>query len=293
MKLEKLSDNKIRCIIDHEDLEERDLDISELIQRSDKAQELFQDMMQQAASELDFEVNNFPIMVEAAPISNDCVIFVITRVDNAEELKERLPDISNVAHLNIEIQGDGDIEDFSFDTDLSLDPDDMEDDMEALDILDYEDSELSSDHADEQMPAQAENTAKSSKEEPFDILGMFNEKIAEAKKELARKKQEKEKQTDGIQIYCFDHLNQVIALSASLAPFFDGESQLYKDPADSTYYLALLQNDSDPDLFSRACTITSDYGHSIEAGYNSLAYFTEHFKAVHVGDAIGYLNELN
>ena len=46
MKLEKLSDTQIRCTLSKEDLSQRQLHLSELAYGSEKAKELFRDMMQ-------------------------------------------------------------------------------------------------------------------------------------------------------------------------------------------------------------------------------------------------------
>ena len=54
MKLEKLSDTQIRCTLSKEDLSQRQLHLSELAYGSEKAKELFRDMMQQASIELGF-----------------------------------------------------------------------------------------------------------------------------------------------------------------------------------------------------------------------------------------------
>ena len=58
MKIEKVSENQIKCILSREDLASRHLRISELAYGSPKARELFQDMMQQAQHELGFEADN-------------------------------------------------------------------------------------------------------------------------------------------------------------------------------------------------------------------------------------------
>ena len=47
MKIEKLSDNQIRCTLTRADLAERQLQLSELAYGTEKARSLFHDMMQQ------------------------------------------------------------------------------------------------------------------------------------------------------------------------------------------------------------------------------------------------------
>ena len=45
--------------------------------------------MQQASSELGFEVDNVPLMIEAIPMPNECIILDITKVSDPEELDTR------------------------------------------------------------------------------------------------------------------------------------------------------------------------------------------------------------
>lgn len=90
MKIEKLNDNQIRCTLTRADLADRQLKISELVTGSEKAKSLFQDMMQQAAYEFGFEADDMPLMIEAVPASSDCIVLIITKVDDPEELDSKL-----------------------------------------------------------------------------------------------------------------------------------------------------------------------------------------------------------
>ena len=89
MKLERLSENQIRCTLNKADLADRELLLNELAYGTDKAKELFRDMMEQASEELGFEVNDIPLMIEAIPVSPDCLILIITKVEDPEELDTR------------------------------------------------------------------------------------------------------------------------------------------------------------------------------------------------------------
>lgn len=86
MKIEKISDNQIRCTLTHADLADRELKLSELVCGTEKAKSFFQDMMQQASSEFGFEANDMPLMIEAVPTSSDSIVLIITKVDDPEEL---------------------------------------------------------------------------------------------------------------------------------------------------------------------------------------------------------------
>ena len=88
MKIEKLSDNQIRCTLTRADLAERQLQLSELAYGTEKARSLFHDMMQQAAFEFGFEAEDIPLMIEAIP-SADSIVLIITKVEDPEELDTR------------------------------------------------------------------------------------------------------------------------------------------------------------------------------------------------------------
>lgn len=89
MKIEKISDNQIRCTLTKEDLATRQIKISELAYGTEKAKSLFRDMMQQAAYEFGFEANDIPLMIEAIPLPSESIILIITKVEDPEELDTR------------------------------------------------------------------------------------------------------------------------------------------------------------------------------------------------------------
>ena len=106
MKIERLNENQIRCTLNKSDLASRQLKINELAYGSDKAKELFRDMMQQASYELGFEAEDTPLMIEAIPVSSECIVLIVTKVDNPEELDTRFSRFS---------PSDSDDDNFDFD----------------------------------------------------------------------------------------------------------------------------------------------------------------------------------
>ena len=89
MKIEKVNDRQIRCTLTKNDLVSRNLKMSELAYGTDKAKNLFRDMMREAHHRFGFEVEDIPLMIEAIPISNDAIVLVITKVEDPEELDTR------------------------------------------------------------------------------------------------------------------------------------------------------------------------------------------------------------
>ena len=89
MKIEKISNSQIRCILTGEDLASRHLRLSELAYGSEKARALFRDMMEQAADQCGFDAENYPLMIEAIPLGSDSIVLIVTKVDNPDELDTR------------------------------------------------------------------------------------------------------------------------------------------------------------------------------------------------------------
>lgn len=89
MKIEKINDNQIRCTLTKDDLVKRNLKLSELAYGSEKTQNLFREMVRQADYEYGFDTENTPLVVEAIPMNSDCLVLIITKIDDPEELDTR------------------------------------------------------------------------------------------------------------------------------------------------------------------------------------------------------------
>ena len=89
MKIEKLNDNQIRCTLTSADLANRKIKLSELAYGTEKARNLFQDMMVEANEQFGFNYDNAPLMVEAIPVAPDSIVLIITKVDDPQELDTR------------------------------------------------------------------------------------------------------------------------------------------------------------------------------------------------------------
>ena len=98
MKIEKVNENQIRCTLTREDLADRELKISELAYGTEKAKDLFRDMMQQASFECGFEAEDIPLMIEAIPLNSECIVLIITKVEDPEELDTRFSKFAPSVH---------------------------------------------------------------------------------------------------------------------------------------------------------------------------------------------------
>ena len=89
MKIEKINDFQIRCILTSDDLIKRNLNIKELTYGSEKVRALFQEMMERASDEVGFDSEDLPLTIEAIPCKNQSLVLVITKVETPDELNAR------------------------------------------------------------------------------------------------------------------------------------------------------------------------------------------------------------
>lgn len=135
MKIERINENQIRCTLNKADLVDRNLRLTELAYGTDKAKQLFQDMMQQASYELGFEAEDIPLMIEAIPVSPDSLILVITKVEDPGELDTRFSKFSKPLSMTMDQEEDEDSLEFE-------DSDEDEGATSILNLLNEIDSEL-------------------------------------------------------------------------------------------------------------------------------------------------------
>lgn len=107
MKIEKISENQIKFTLNRSDLASRQIKISELAYGNEKTKDLIQDMMEQASDELDFELNDTPLMIEAIPVSMDCIVLMVTKIDEPEEVDTKFTGFSNLKDLLAENENEG------------------------------------------------------------------------------------------------------------------------------------------------------------------------------------------
>ncbi len=99
MKIERISENQIKCTLNRSDLASRQIRMSELAYGTEKTRGLFQDMMEQASTEVGFDANDLPLMIEAIPVSMDCIVLMITKVEDPEEVDTKFSSLTHISEL--------------------------------------------------------------------------------------------------------------------------------------------------------------------------------------------------
>ena len=273
MKIERISENQIRCTLSKHDLMERHLKISELAYGSEKAKELFRYMMEQANIDFGFDADDIPLMIEAIPTSRDSIVLVITKVDNPEEFDERFSRFG--------IQD----EDFEDETEEELEIETDEDDASVLDSSEIVNCfEQLHDLIEE---AESKNSSHSSSE--FIPLSEALQKGKKGKK--ANRKKNAENIQERIKVYSFLSLNPIIEVAHLVDGNYSGKNTIWKDTVENRYYL-LLNRGNAKSSFQLACSVISEFGKEEAVTYATQDYFNEHFQIILKDKALAQLAKL-
>ncbi len=267
MKIERVNDHQIRCTLTRDDLAKRDLKITELAYGTDKAKELFQDMMQQANIEFGFDAEDTPLMIEAIPINSECIVLIITKVEDPDELDTRFSNFAPSVH---EDEDEDEEYDEDYYEDGEYDEDDEEDVMSLFKRLqhsnmnDFMDSPLASSQSDSKK---------------------VKEKTAGPKKKGVPSRK-------GSRIFSFDSLHEVTKFATIVSRKFNGVNTLYKNEAKGKYYLILHQGDLDDTLFGNICSLLTEYGKTEIGSTADEHYLAEHFTVVIRDEAVQTLSKI-
>ena len=273
MKIEKINDNQIKCTLNRADLASRQIKLSELAYGTEKAKSLFRDMMQQASNEFGFEAEDIPLMIEAIPVSGDCIVLVITKVEDPEELDTRF---SRFAPSMDDIDGDDNSDDEN-NISSTPSPGDL---LDLFNHLKHELKNAVNESGDNFIPfpqalKKAASTASSS--------------VATAKDKSAVVTAPK----NILKVFSFTSLDSIINVSSLLREMYNGSNSLYKSEDNGKYYLVINKGTQSVEDFNKVCNILSEYGTAERATSANEAYYKEHFRKIIAKRALQKLSLVN
>ena len=255
MKIEKVNENQIRCTLTREDLADRELKISELAYGTEKAKNLFRDMMQQASFECGFEAEDIPLMIEAIPLNSECIVLIITKVEDPEELDTRFSKFAPSVH-------DEDDETDEIVDEIAEGTDDVLDLFKKL----HENRKAVAGNSKQQTPG---------------------------KKQLQGKAEDAESENINLsRIFVFDSLYGLTKIAGMIAGNYHGENSLYKDEGEGLYLLVVQKSGHTPKEFNCICNVLSEYGSARKSLPASRSYLEEHYSAIIAKQALQSLAKI-
>lgn len=284
MRIERINENSIRCTLTNFDLSVRNVNLNELTYGSEKARNLFREMMQKASHEVGFDADDIPIMVEAIPMPNDSIMLIITKIDDPEELDTRFSRFSQTEE-----------DENSWNT-------------FANELLEGADGLLNllGDPALLDSIAQAGETIRNALSEGGNIAELpslagsssdtgasgFASKTVPGIASGPSDSAVQSPAPQNVRIYQFDTLDLVCSAAKETAGIFTGESILYKNPANGKFYLLLKKEDCDEFAFSKTCNKLSEYAARQKYDPATEAYFAEHYELFVKKQALQVLENL-
>lgn len=256
MKIEKVNDHQIRCTLTKADLADRELKISELAYGTEKAKSLFRDMMQQASLKFGFEAEDIPLMIEAIPLNADCIVLIITKVEDPEELDTRFSKFAPSVH-----DSENRLEDVI--QNLSEGADNVLDLFKKLQENNFVSSSETEQSGEEQDEKESDDlTSEEVETESIDLTKVFS----------------------------FATLTELTRLANVLNHYYDGSNTLYKNDQSSRYLLVISKSKHTPEEFNKICNIVSEYGKSEKSATASESFLEEHYDLITKGNALQALS---
>ena len=105
MQIEKINENKIRIILNLDDLKENNIDLHSFMASSIETQDLFYNMLDRAEKEVGFKTENYKLMIEALAIPNGNFVLTVTRfskdIETIKKPKVKRKSISTNNNISI------------------------------------------------------------------------------------------------------------------------------------------------------------------------------------------------
>lgn len=193
-------------------------------------------------------------MIEAIPLNSECIVLIITKVEDPEELDTRFSKFAPSIHDAID-----------------------EDTLENLEEL---------------PPSQGRSLSEEIAELFHKIeSAKAGTPIAQTSKDNTAKSREESTAGPVCRMFSFHGLQPLTRLAGIIGREPLGDNRLYKSE-NGCYVLVLELGDQTPASFSRICNIVSEYGDSMNQFSGNKAYFEEHFSPVIQKNALANLAEL-
>ncbi len=240
----------------------RKLKISELAYGTEKAKTLFRDMMEQASVKFGFEANDIPLMIEAIPLNADCIVLIITKVEDPEELDTRF---SKFAPSEEEAETEDDDEEES----------DEETESGANNVASAADSLFELFRQIQEGRRELANrmrTARENVQTPSQETSSQKDGTDGSREEAAQGETSAQPETC---LFSFSTMRDLIRLAGASDGVYDGPNGLFKDSAHGCYLLSIGEEEGKTREFTRVCNLASEYGR-LEQFAGDGTFFQEH-----------------
>ena len=100
MKIEKLTENKIRVILSIEDVDTTDINFNSILNKTTITQNLFLEILEKAEKKLNFNTDGCKLLIELFSSIDDVLVFTITKYE-PETLQDKQPNTKTLKKKNV------------------------------------------------------------------------------------------------------------------------------------------------------------------------------------------------
>lgn len=90
MKIERLSENKIKIVIDAADIRAWNVDLKNFIDNTPEAQDMFYHALKQAERDVNFCIGKSRLMVETLPLADNGFVMMVSKLESEADVAEAL-----------------------------------------------------------------------------------------------------------------------------------------------------------------------------------------------------------
>lgn len=238
MKIERINERQISCIITTQDLINNQLKLSELALGSSKAKSFFRSIMQKALDDCGFDGMNSPLMIEAMPQPPDKLKLIITKMKPENRYMDNPEGQDEDPAKKIEFHFKG-----------------------ADSVL-----SLFKKAGDEKAPVP--NKPRRGENSASYVYDAIIKALAEAGSDYDRK--------TVVEAFRFASIDNIIVAAKAMKDFYDGENSLYRETGQSTYLLVVRCVTETPEEFNKICNILTEYSIPVHCTASGESYLREH-----------------
>lgn len=107
MKIERIDDRTVKCFLSNEEMEEYNIDYKDFVMRSEKARELVQEIIEQAAEEVGYTPPKFAFDLQIMMVANQGIILTFSDkdpdVNESNQLIECLKEMKRILQKTREV----------------------------------------------------------------------------------------------------------------------------------------------------------------------------------------------
>ena len=112
MKIEKLTENKIRIILKQDDFKDKSIDVKTIMTKPSISQKFFLDLLKEVKKEIGFDTDGYKLLIEGFSSNDDTMIFTITKYRKKQKKPLAKKRSKKITNSNLQIFKFNTFEDF-------------------------------------------------------------------------------------------------------------------------------------------------------------------------------------